>query len=87
MVGSTRAMSKPCGPIAIPSTSSKTTTGIVTRGETARTITAATAAAITMTSAEVSSTPAATVTPSGSGGISRDSRSGIGAIALAAMGP
>ena len=44
----------------------QTTTGIVSRGETARTITPPTAAAMTMTSAEVSSTPAATVTPIGS---------------------
>ena len=65
-MGSTLAMSKPCGPMAIPSKSSSTTTGMVNRGETARTIIAATAAAITMTSAEVSSTPAATVTPIGS---------------------
>ena len=48
----------------IPSTSSTTTTGIASRGETASTIIPATAAAMTMTSADVSSTPAATV-PSG----------------------
>ena len=59
-------MSRPCGPIRIPSSSSRTTTGMVSVGETARTITAATAAAITMTRAEVSSTPAATTTPVGS---------------------
>lgn len=57
-------MSNPCGPMMIPSRSSTTTTGIVSRGEMASTITPATAAAMTMTSADVSSTPAATV-PSG----------------------
>ncbi len=66
VVGSSLAMSSPWGPIRIPSSSSRTTTGMATRGESASTITAATAAAITMTRAEVSSTPAATVTPVGS---------------------